>query len=80
MRHVENRQFAATVPAFNLSHLHLTHLAPPLVMTPFEFCRDLWHQKTSVLDGVVCIILRFAISVEHRLVTDGQTTANTHAS
>ena len=34
---VENRRF-------NLPHLHL---APPSGVTPLEFRRDLWHQKTS---------------------------------
>ena len=33
---VENRRF-------NLRHLYL---APPLGVTPLEFRRDLWHQKT----------------------------------
>ena len=33
---VENRRF-------NLPHLYL---APPSGVTPFEFRRDLWHQKT----------------------------------
>jgi len=33
---VENRRF---------SLLHF-YLAPPLGMTPLEFCRNLWHQKT----------------------------------
>jgi len=33
---VENRRF-------NLPHLYL---APPLGVTPLEFRRDLWHQKT----------------------------------
>jgi len=28
---------------FNLPRLHLAH---PFGVTPFEFCRDLWHQKT----------------------------------
>ena len=67
--------------------LHL-HLANPLGMTPFELCRDFWHQKTRVHGlwcGVVCVILRLTLSVEHRLVTDGPTdrhttTANTRAS
>jgi len=40
---VENRQFSATALAFNPSHLHL---ALPLGVTPFEFCRDFRHQKT----------------------------------
>ena len=37
---------------------------------------DLWHQETRVPGlscGVVCVILRFAVLVVHRLVTDGQT-------
>ena len=43
---------------FNLPHLHF---APPFGMTPFEFCRDLRHQKTrtpGLSCGVVCVILR----------------------
>ena len=45
-------------------------------MTPVEFRGDLWHQKTRVPGlscGVVCVILRLAVLVELRLVTDGQT-------
>jgi len=38
----------------NLLHLHL---APPLGMTPFEFCRELQHQKTRV-PGRVVLFLR----------------------
>ena len=45
-------------------------------MTPVEFCVDLWHQETRV-PGVSCgfvyVILRLAVLVGHRLVTDGQT-------
>jgi len=43
-------------------------------VTPVEFRGDLWHQKTRVPGiscGVVCVILRFAVLVELRLVTDG---------
>jgi len=57
---------------FNLPHLHL---APPLGMTRL-FCKDLHPQKTRVPElscGVVCVILRLAVSVEHRLVSDGRT-------
>jgi len=39
-----------------------------------EFRADLWHKKTRVPGvscGVVCVILCFAVLVEHRLVTDG---------
>ena len=45
-------------------------------MTPVEFRGDLWRQETRfpVLScGRVCVILRLAVLVEHRLVTDGQT-------
>ena len=58
------------VTDFDPPHLHL---APPYGVTTIEFRGDLWHQKTrvpGVLCGVVCVILRFAILVEHRLVTD----------
>ena len=49
-------------------------------MTPVEFCGDLWHQKTKVPGlscGVVCVILRLAVLVELRLVTDRQTDRQT---
>ena len=49
-------------------------------MTPVEFRGDLWLQKTRVpvlLCGVVCVILRLAILVEHQLVTDEQTDGQT---
>jgi len=42
-------------------------------VTPVEFRGDLWHQNTrlpGVSCGVVCVILRFAVLVELRLVTD----------
>jgi len=45
-------------------------------MTPVEFRGDLWHQKTrlpGISCGVVCVILRLAVLVELRLVTDRQT-------
>jgi len=44
-------------------------------VTPVEFCADLWHHKTRIPGlscGVVCVILRLAVLVEHRLVTDGR--------
>jgi len=49
-------------------------------VTPVEFRGDLWHQKTRVPEvscGVVCVILRFAVLVEHRLVKDRQTDTDT---
>jgi len=44
-----------------------------LGVTPVEFRGDLWHQKTrlpGVSCGVVGVILRLAVLVELRLVTD----------
>jgi len=55
------------VANFNLPRLYLM---PPFGMIPFEFCRDLRRQKTTVPGlsyDIVCVILRLAVSVEHRL-------------
>ena len=49
-------------------------------MTPVEFRGDLWRRKSRVPKvscGVVCVILRFAVLVELRLVTDRQTQTQT---
>ena len=65
------------VAGFDPPHLHL---APPQGVTSVEFRGDLWHQKSSVpvvSCGVVCVILRFAVLVEHRLVSDRQTDRQT---
>ena len=62
---------------FNLPHLHL---APPLGVTPVEFRKKIWRQKTRVPGlsyGVVCVILRLAVLVELRLVTDTHTQTDT---
>jgi len=62
--------YLSKVANFNLPHLQLV---PPLGVTPFEFCQDLWYQKTRVpgiLCGIVCVILHLAVSVEHQLVTN----------
>jgi len=72
---VKSCQFAATakLSAFNQPNLHLV---PTFVVTPFEFCQDFQRQKTIVSGiscGVVCVILRLAVSAEHRFVTDGRT-------
>jgi len=61
------------VADFDPPHLHL---APPSGVTPVEFRGDLWQQKTrfpALSCGVVCVIIRLAVLVEHRLVTDRQT-------
>ena len=49
-------------------------------MTPVESRGDLWRQKTRVLGlsrGAVCVILRLAVLVELRLVTDRLTDTDT---
>ena len=65
--------YLAKVANLNLPHLCLL---PPMGMISCEFCRDLQSQKTRVPGlscSVICVILRLAFSVEHRLVTDRQT-------
>ena len=60
------------VADFDPRHLHLV---PPQGVTPVDFRGDLWRQKTRVVGlscGVVCVILRLAVLVELRLVTDRQ--------
>ena len=71
--------YLSKVADFDPPHLHL---APPLGVTPVEFREDLWLQKTSVpglARDVVCMILRLAILVEYRLVTDGHRRTRTQA-
>jgi len=66
--------YLSKVANFNVPYLHL---APPLDVSPFEFCGGLQHQKTrdtGLLWSIVCMILCLAISVKHQLVTDGQMT------
>jgi len=66
---VENRRFELTTSLFGA----------PFGVTPLEFRRDLWHQKTRVhalhglLYGVVCVILHLAVLVQYRCMTDGRT-------
>ena len=58
------------VADFDPPHLHS---APSWGVTPVDFRGDLWHQITRVPGlsrGVVCVILRLAVLVELRLVTD----------
>ena len=66
--------FSSKVANFNLSHLHLS---PPLGVIPFEFRRELWCQKTRVQGlscGIICAILRLAILIQFRSVTDRHAT------
>ena len=64
----------------NLLHLYL---APPLGVTPLEFRRDLWPQKTRVFlsYGVVWVILQLAI-LTHTGVwqSDGRTDRQTRCA
>jgi len=65
------------VEDFDPPHLHLV---PPYGVTPVEFRGDLWPQETRVpglLCGVVCAILRLAVLVQLRLVTDGHRQTDT---
>ena len=57
----------------NITHLYL---ASPLGVMSLEFRGDFWHRKTRVPGlsyGAVNVILRLAIFVQLRLVTDRQT-------
>ena len=65
------------VADFDPPHLHS---APSYWVTPVEFRGDLWHQKTRVPGlscGVLCVILRLAVLVQLRLVTDRRTDGRT---
>jgi len=56
------------------------YLAPPLGVTPSEFSRNFWHQKTRVHGlsyDIVYVILRLAVLVQCRLVTDWRTDRQT---
>ena len=71
-----NRLFVE-IADFDPPHLHV---APLQGVTPVEFRGDLWLQKTRVHGlscGVVCVIVRLAVLVELRLVTDRQTDGRT---
>ena len=68
---MEIRQLQPTPPAFGA----------PVGVTPFEFRKDFWRQKTRVTGlscGVDCVILSLAVLIQYRLVTDGHTDTQTH--
>jgi len=71
--------YLSKVADFDPPHLHL---APPHGVIPVEFHGDLWQQKTRVPGlscGVVYVILRLAVLVEQRLMTDGRTDREGHS-
>jgi len=72
--------YLSKVADFDPPHLHL---APPHGVIPVEFGGDLWQPKPRVPGlscGVVYVILRLAVLVQLRLVTDRhkQTQTQTH--
>jgi len=70
---VESRRLWPTPPAFGA----------PVGVIPVEFRGDLWRQKTRVPAlscGVVFVILRLVVLVEHRLVTNERTDRRTDTS
>ena len=69
--------YLSKVADFDPPHLHL---APPQGVILVEFRGDLWQPKTRVPGlscGVVCLILRLAVLVELRLLTDRRTDGQT---
>jgi len=53
-------------------------LAPiPITLTDLEIFRVRKLECLGYRGGVVCVILRLAVSIEHRLVTDRQTNRQT---
>ena len=80
--------YFSKIDDFNLPRLHLVH---PLAVTPVEFRRDLWHQKTRSspwplgyrggLEALsLSVILCLAVLLELRLATDRQTPQHSTAS
>ena len=56
-------------------------LSHSCLVIPFEFRHVLWCQKTRVPAlscGVICVILRLAILIQYRSVTDTHTQTDRH--
>jgi len=52
-----------------------------IVLIPFEFRHKLWCQQIRVPElscGIICVILRLAILIQYRSVTDTHTDRQTH--
>jgi len=70
---VESHQFWPTSLAFG----------SPVGVMPFEFRRDLWHQKTTVPEvpfNIVCVILSLTVLIQYQRVTDRQTHRHRHTA
>ena len=51
-------------------------MTPSLVVTPLEFCDEIWHQKTRIVglpEGEVIMTLAFFVLTQYWRVTDGWT-------
>ena len=71
-------RFSSKVTNFNPHHLHLS---PPQGVILFEFRNELWCQKTrfkGLSCSVICVILRLAVLIQYRSVTDTHTHTHTH--
>jgi len=51
----------------------LAHLAPQFEVTPVEFFSQMQLESPGLSCGVVSVILRLAVLIEHRLATDRRT-------
>ena len=67
--------YLSKVADFDPPHLHLVS---PQRVTPVEFRGDFWSQKSRLSCGVVRVILRLAVLVELRLVTDTDRRTQAH--
>ena len=66
------RFFSSKVANFNPPHAFV----PPKGVIQLEFCCDIWRQKTRVSGlscGVISVILRLAVLIQYRSVTNTQT-------
>ena len=69
----------------NIGRNHLYELTLPLFsvllgVTPLEFCRDLWQQRTRLLGlsyGDVYVIPHLAVLVQYQRVMDEETDRHT---
>jgi len=71
-------RYWSKIADLNLPHLYL---APPFGVISLQCRQNFWRQNTRVPGlsyGVVCVILGLTVSVQLRLVTDGQMDGQTY--